>query len=438
MKKTGQIIFVIVLSSLLVQCSFSAESGNGAQALEEVITLASTNKSHLLSTETEEIPNVNAPTLSIASPTVTNQVPTSTPELRPGISQECLNISPKPSKDNQRKGKIVFLENNKNNKHLLYDLETGKKKDIPNVENYLIVSPNQKMFAYEDAQSQKLMIFTSDGQLLRSMERKKDWGFLGKWQNNEQIIFPKYVDPPNEEYPHSLIVLNPFSGEEQILQPKYPNIENTSYRLEWEGSGTTVYDPMITEVVYPGYIEGKGMGYILFDIKDKTKLTELPSSVFGNTPKWFLDGSKFIVNARGGEFYLITRDGDIKQITHMNPAYDPSKNDFNYESYFYSLSPDERYLALWLTSSLTKDTTLAILNISTGEVTDFCIPHGPDPLVMPYMPIPIWSPDSKAIVVDANYQNGGNGNDVILIDLIEKNAIRIDQNLTPVGWLALP
>jgi hypothetical protein len=438
MKKQGYILLILILSFLLVQCSSRIELGTESQNPRDVITITPNNQQEIPSRETKAVPNAITPTLLIASPTVANQIYTITPEPKPGVSQNCLNILPSLPEDQTQKGVIILLDTEKSN-YLLYNLGTGKKKDIPGSRNYdLVVSPNQKLYAYQDGPSKKLLVFSSNDQLQRSINWENDWGALGGWQNNEQIILTKRTDPSKEEYPRSLMVLNPFSGEKQILQPNYPNIENASFQLDWEGSGTTIYDPIISRVVYPGFIEGKGMGYILFDIKSRTKLAELQSPNFTKTPKWLSDGSKYIVNARAGEFFVITRDGEINQISHMNPEYDPRKNEFNYESSFYSWSPDGKYLALWLLSYTTNNTTLAILDISNGGVTDFCIPHGPNPLNMPYSPIPIWSPDSKALVVEANFRKGEVGNDVILIDLIEKNAVRIDQNFTPVGWLALP
>lgn len=385
-------------------------------------------------TETKAIQSVATATFAV--PTIIHQKDTL--ESEPGISQACLKILPELPMDNAEQGQIILFDPEKSS-YVLYNPSVKELQNISDDRVFdLIVSPNRMLYAYRDEQSNKLMVFSSGGELQRSINWENNWETLGKWQNNEHILLIKSSAASTEEYPRHLIVLNPFSGETQDLQPIYPSIENASYQLSWEGSGTTVYDPMFTRVVYPGVIEGKGMGYILFDLKNKTKLAEIQSPNFTKAPKWLYDGSQFIVNAKGGEFFLVSRDGEITQISHMSPDYDPTKNNFNYEASFYSWSPDGKYLALWLFSYKTNDTTLAVLDIHSGTVTDFCLSHGPNPLNMPYFPIPIWSPDSTAIVVEANFQSENGENDVMLVDLIKKNATRISQNLTPVGWLDVP
>jgi Tol biopolymer transport system component len=48
---------------------------------------------------------------------------------------------------------------------------------------------------------------------------------------------------------------------------------------------------------------------------------------------------------------------------------------------------------------------------------------------------PIWSPDGKYLVIEANRQEDGN-TQTVLIDLEGKFAVPILENALPIGWLA--
>lgn len=48
--------------------------------------------------------------------------------------------------------------------------------------------------------------------------------------------------------------------------------------------------------------------------------------------------------------------------------------------------------------------------------------------------LPIWSPDGKSVAVIANGQEGGSF-DTLLINLEERFAAKIGENMAPVGWL---
>ena len=240
-------------------------------------------------------------------------------------------------------------------------------------------------------------------------------------------------------YPPTVIVVNPFHDKIQTLPPDFPDIDLIYNLLSWNQSGTTVYDPTLTRVVYPGSVttdDYQGNGYILYGIPEKKKLAQIPSW-FDPPPVWSPDGSKFIVKG-DDEFYVVGYDGGVTKITHMNPNFDPSKmTGATYSAEYYDWSPDGRHVALWLYDIASDHRTLAILDTQTGAVRDTCIAAGyMDPTFTP--PNPVWSPDGKSLVVAAHYRPDDYGNDVVLIDLEKNTAYKLTSNKIPVGWLISP
>lgn len=48
--------------------------------------------------------------------------------------------------------------------------------------------------------------------------------------------------------------------------------------------------------------------------------------------------------------------------------------------------------------------------------------------------LPVWSPDGKSVAVIANAQESGTF-DTLLINLEDEFAVKIEENMIPVGWL---
>jgi hypothetical protein len=81
--------------------------------------------------------------------------------------------------------------------------------------------------------------------------------------------------------------------------------------------------------------------------------------------------------------------------------------------------------------------TLAVLNLETGEVIDTCImSRNYTPEDLPPLPYPIWSPDSKNLLISAKYSQGSGGH-LVLIDLEKQAAYQLSSDLVPAGWLVV-
>jgi hypothetical protein len=355
-------------------------------------------------------------------------------------------------------GKIIFLEPGKyeniQDVHYLgslYDLNTRQAIPMdPHKVLNIEVSPDKLNYAVNDAADKNVKFFSANGHLIRTLAPGEYPYGLDHWLNNEQIAL-NILQPWGEnytKYPLDQVIYNPFTGEQRrIISEQYPDINPVDVRVYWEGFSATKYDPQLTRVVYPSvikndYLGKSGIGYVLWDLKNQIKLAEIVTGYFTSTPKWAPDGSRFVINDdRGdGEFYAVTRDGVVTQLTHLNsdPAAETAGR--RYFSDLYSWSPDGHYLAFWLVSDQNSSIqgTLAILDTETGKVTDTCISAGfveKGTMDLPDRYLPVWSPDGKYLVTVTNRREEG-GYQSVLVDLEEELAVKLVENIFPVGWLA--
>jgi len=130
-----------------------------------------------------------------------------------------------------------------------------------------------------------------------------------------------------------------------MLLPDFPGMEDLTF-LDWSGSGKTVYNRSLTEVVYPTLGE-TGHAYILWDIQKKKIIANLPTRDFSpDGPKWSPNGDGFVVVATGdnvslgkNEFFWVGADGKILQLTSFRNKYS------TIDILMWSWSPDGKYIA---------------------------------------------------------------------------------------------
>jgi len=384
------------------------------------------------------------PTLS---PTPTPfKTPEPTQSATPDIQSLCLTLEPELPEDVGVEGKLILytkdysLELTGKEEVYLFDPKTQEKLLISPSEDGLIksydlmaVSPDGRWFAYnetipeliENGKYVRLQIVSSDGTQLPLPVQAKEWGQIIGWLDNERLVLTLWDDNIGwERYDGAAMMLNPFSGQSQVLLPSFPMPSNSG--ASWYDAGLNpivIYDPTLTKVAYlAGAPDGS---YALWDIPSQQFLWELPTIFYDNTrPVWSPDGMYLAVaggvltqtespTVSASNLYIVTRDGQEIRIT-------------NGVSGFLSWSPDGQYLAFW--DELRR--SLALLEVQPKLVTVYCIE--PSLLVQ----TPIWSPDGRWIAVNANVPDAATG--VVIIDTIQHRAFEIAKDVRVRGWMAEP
>jgi hypothetical protein len=286
----------------------------------------------------------------------------------------------------------------------------------------------------------QMIIATSTGQVIWSVNTPS----IGtntiwySWFDNERLVDVKF----SEKGVRYLAFLNLVTGERGELYPGVPNLYISQYPFDpnWQGF-YPVYDPNLTRAVYPALREqSMASPVVLWDLEQDQELAKLVTmdGHFGNKPIWAQDGSRFFMatyliyhTSDADEFYSVSRDGVIRQLTHFMDHFSAS-NIYN----SYSLSPDGQLIAFWVETKSDKQTgaRLAVLNINTGNVTNYCIENtSPDITVLP-----IWSPDSKQLLLNLPDPNNDAQRYAVIVDMDNGWATKIIENWTPVGWMVSP
>ena len=193
-----------------------------------------------------------------------------------------------------------------------------------------------------------------------------------------------------------------------------------------------MYDPKLTRAIY---LRGNYF-YALWDLQAKRLVARFDTSDYP-IPRWSPDGEAVVIAGNhitgAFELYLIDRNGKITQLTHLNAYY---TGEFFQN---YSWSPDGSKIAIWLNVYPFKSGQLAILDLESGQVTNYCVP-GDETAPMSALTYtahaPIWSPDGRQVVVQNLHADRSSR--VILVDIVQGWAAEIAKNMEPVGWLKAP
>lgn len=257
--------------------------------------------------------------------------------------------------------------------------------------------------------------------------------------DNERIWISHYKEP-------LLTVVNPFSGEQQELVPDFPGLETVAQLGEdfALGASNVLYSSSLNLVVYPR-LESDGYAYVvLWDQQAnrvQAKIKDVSKS-FSYNPLWSLDQKKIYVAVADKwdsnkpddlihDFFSLSQDGQVRQLTDFGASFADTSIGSG------SLSPDGKKIAFWLElrPSLYKGQQLAVLDLVTEQVTDYCVPGS----YQGDAPSPIWSLDSRYLAVQNQYEP--NTGRVILVDIQKGWAAQVAEiipNGWPAGWLAGP
>jgi len=333
---------------------------------------------------------------------------------------------PELPEDLKGQGDIFFRQWNTSHKFVL-DMESGRKYSLSDKweDTSWQLSPDGKMLVHDewkkDAAGKEFLLYqllTAEGQvLINQLSLKKD-EYIAGWWDNRHLKVSRWI---NREIIGltSLAVMDIFTGQRREIPANFPGFYRFYPFLLFN---PIIYDPTLTLVVYPRETAA-GPVFVLRDIFRKKDLTQISSFPI-DAPKWSPEGKQFVVVGYvdipkdAGEFFRVTRTGSVTQLTHLGTYYNINR---------YSWSPDGRYIALWLGDP--QDEQLAIMDMQTLEITSYCI-HSQDP---DNAPEPIWSPDSRQLVVQS--RDNKNEEHAILVDIEEEIAAEIGKGLGPIFWL---
>jgi WD40 repeat protein len=210
-------------------------------------------------------------------------------------------------------------------------------------------------------------------------------------------------------------------------------------------------NPDFKRLIYLGQVgwDGKDEFISIWDITNnkEVKRINIPyMDVDSGEIQWDKTGDNFIVhsipiekpfdkNNIGMDFYLISRNGDIRQISHISNQYAGFQIP-------YQLSPDGTKVAFWMktektpVTQLTFSVKLAILDIQTGNVIDLCIDDKYDHGNSVFSPV--WSPDGQYLAISQlDTSSGKQVSKILIIDLKNSMYLTINENemMLVRGWL---
>ena len=444
------------------------------------MTISSTSITPSVSAEPHEpiapapLPTENGTATSVApSPTNTPVFP---PETQ--LHSQCLEVEATPLNQIMSNGIVILdsRESTVDNRYkpdlFLLDMATSRTTQIAMQDERQtshIVSPDKKLMAYESVtynstnnimKKDELVIANALGERLITIPWEKGWVGMPTWLDNERLVINASGLNPEEnagDKPATLLILNPFSRKLQILKPDFPKVLDIHATLSailpfWEGWSGAIYDPTLTRAIYPIYLDDNEdwFTYAIWDPSQRrliATLEDIYAVASSNTaypmPKWSPDGSQFVfqgvVPARDPmkyELYAVSRDGETKQLTNLSSVA------YVWES-TYSWSPDGRYIAMFLSPPIggvrSDNAHVAVLDTTTLAVTDYCVNitlsgegYGSgSPLWSP-----IWSPDGHQFVITDWYEK--DHRHVVLVDIEKKIAVKVAEDVEPVGWMISP
>ncbi|RME57822.1 hypothetical protein D6779_07855 [Candidatus Parcubacteria bacterium] len=389
---------------------------------------------------------INTPTQPLATPTLT-LTPTA------GVRfprTECLEVVPKFPQTASRTGSVVFVAPSWG------DIPPIKILNLETLEPIFIdydaagpgISPDRHWFAFEA--ERKLMLMDASGGIYEIVDWDEEWYLVEGWLNKNQILISKYPDSPPPSVP-PLGVIDIRTKEYREIERNYPGIDYPEGAEEYDTLLSTTnlitfYNPRYPIVAYPGM-----KTFVLFDLSKKEIVAEVKDEnirpIF--PPMWTPNGEYLLLakeiypppGQRGHqEFFLISRDGTVSQITHFNDFHE------NSEIGGFSLSPDGQKVAFWFRDrAISWDENLYILDLQTLDVVDPCITSvrwddGSTTGFDPNSP-PIWSPDSKALATEVRLPRVDEKGlrvgrpQVLYLDITNGFAVKIAGDVGLIGWL---
>lgn len=410
---TKLILLVWITTVTLVGCSFYRPDNQSTSPYSIVTSTV--------------MPSLPKSTDLSATPTLDNYSPTATMPLLSFPSEQCIDISPNLPRDVETEGVIILY----GKETFLLDPKSGVKKVLQGMQADFLVSPDHKwvISTFKDSQDKLwLLTKTASGEEQKPIPWDQDnWFEIGGWLDNERVWVSHYTGP-------TVTIVNPFTGERQELVGKFPGIETVEdidrYPL---GVSSVVYNSHLNLAIYPSLEADTSYYLVLWDIQAEQVLAKIKHISVSppNKPIWSLDEKKVYViesqlETESDNIFSLSRDGHVHQLTHFGNISSSAK------MFGLSLSPDGKNIAFWLGIGPSSDSknSLAVLNIETDQVTNYCITG---PTEYGGLSYPVWSPNSRYLAI-AHWDETASPW-TVLVDTWQGWAANLAQDVTPEGWI---
>lgn len=327
----------------------------------------------------------------------------------------------------------------------LFDLQTKSTIDLgKTVRTSLPVSPDGRKVAFSDLDRKALFISDVGGKQIKTIPDPELLLTPTYWLDNDHLAIDK-VRPTDVHTPpllDALVIFNLETGEMKEFLPDYPNFYDISGEVQWRSWSRLEVNPALTYLVYPALEYGSPT--ILWDLLNSREVARVYWGAIDSTPQWAPDGTHFVTSAPirytptsndtfvnvqdnlpyvgGHELLDISQTGEIKRLTFLTTQY-PA------EVLRYVWSPDGQFIAFEMeltgASSSNKPRQLGILNVRTGEVTNYCIEG--------IFVQPVWSLDGKQLAI--NVSPGGLKHLVFILDIERGIAMQVAEDAVVEGWM---
>jgi Tol biopolymer transport system component len=384
------------------------------------------------------------PQQSTATPKVTYKLldPTLVPiqrRMQNHLTRSCIQIINNANQDEDQNNSLVLYDRNRQLPYL-YDKKNDEALPLNNANKMLIdISPNYRWLVYlqEIGTNSQLIVQSFSGENIYKIKLAslRENATLGGWVGDENIILSL-----SGHQPASILVVNPFTNEQQILTPNFPDIYNND-AWDWSFSGRTIYSPDFRFVVYPATFGDAPTGDVLWDAQNRERIAIIPIGIGGNlvaVPQWSPDWKFFAVKVMGrnaDELYSASLDGTVTGLTNLLKLFP----DVTTQIRTWKWSPDSQKIAFWLDfydKDILKEERLMVIDIKSGEITDYCLSGDNIQItteIPDFTPAPAWSPDSAYLLVEQ--RKNLTESTLILMNLEKKTASSIGKNTYPYGWM---
>ncbi len=346
------------------------------------------------------------------------------------VATECMPVAVARPADSTSSG-IAVLGDYRSFLHpILVNLRDGYRTQVSSPDESIskvVVSPDRKTMAYvlsRNGTAWNLVISDALGNRLKIIPWPQGYFDLGEWLNNQQMLL--LTTPP-------FLVFNPDTGE----QKGFDYTDLPGYQQDNAANRFVAFDPTFHLALYKS-----SDGNISLEDLDTRSILGWVANPTAPTPTaaWSPDGSQVAVvgnatpkdgsNQAGDEIYSLTRDGQVKKLTHLADHYGPNVTIFPSSL---SWSPDGRYIAFWLVYSFPQ-WELAVFDTVSQKTTNYCISNlVTSQLIYKPLSAPAWSPDGTQIMVENRYNP--TGAHLVILDLSVKKAYRVGEDLYPFGWM---